>query len=61
MHELSHIKNMDVILKLSVDFLCTFFWWNPIIWYLEKEIFQFLVGFRNIKIYKSIEDVKIEE
>lgn len=46
LHELVHIQNKDIVWKIGIDLLCTFFWWNPVIWYLKKEMFQ-LIEMRN--------------
>lgn len=46
LHELIHIQNKDIVWKIGVDLFCVFFWWNPAIWYLKREIFQ-LIEMRN--------------
>lgn len=56
LHELTHIQNMDTVFKIFIHMLCTFFWWNPIIWYLEKEIFQLIEMRNDMKIISSLSE-----
>lgn len=46
LHELMHLRNRDIVWKILVDLLCTVFWWNPIFWYIKKELFE-LIEIRN--------------
>lgn len=45
-HEALHHRSHDVIWKIAVDLLCTFFWWNPVFSLLKREMFQ-LIEIRN--------------
>jgi len=46
LHEFMHVKKRDVVWKTLIDVLCTVFWWNPVMHYLKKQLFQ-LVEMRN--------------
>ncbi len=46
LHEIMHIRKKDLIWKAVIDLLCTIFWWNLVLRYLKKELFQ-LVEMRN--------------
>ena len=37
-HELTHIKNKDLWLKLLVHIYCCFFWWNPFSYLLKHDL-----------------------
>lgn len=45
-HEFMHIRKHDIVWKVLIDLLCTAFWWNPVFWYLKKELFQ-MIEMRN--------------
>lgn len=45
-HEFMHICKYDIVWKIIIDLLCTAFWWNPVFWYLKKELFQ-MIEMRN--------------
>ncbi len=40
MHECTHIKNQDVIIKNLIHVFCMLYWWNPIVYLLKKDFFQ---------------------
>jgi len=46
LHELMHVHNRDIGWKVIIDLLCTAFWWNPVFWYVKKELFR-LIEIRN--------------
>ena len=39
-HELSHIKNHDMLIKCLINVVGGVYWWNPIIRLLKKDLFQ---------------------
>lgn len=41
-HEIMHQKRRDVLRKISIDILCTVFWWNPVFRYLKKTVFHMI-------------------
>ncbi len=48
LHELMHVQKKDILWKTLIDILCVGFWWNPIFWYLRKELNK-LLEMRNDK------------
>ncbi len=46
LHEFMHVHNRDIGWKVVIDLLCTAFWWNPVFWYVKKELFR-LIEIRN--------------
>lgn len=46
LHELMHVRNKDIIWKVLIDFLCVVFWWNPVIYFMKKELSK-LIEIRN--------------
>lgn len=48
LHELMHMQKRDIIWKMFIDILCIGFWWNPVFWYLRKELNE-LLEMRNDK------------
>lgn len=41
-HEMAHHENKDILIKLCVQLLCAFYWWNPIVYLLKKDLNQIL-------------------
>lgn len=48
LHELMHVQKRDIVWKMLIDVLCIGFWWNPVFWYLRKEL-NGLLEMRNDK------------
>lgn len=48
LHELMHVQKKDIVWKTLIDALCVGFWWNPVFWYLRKEL-NGLLEMRNDK------------
>lgn len=48
LHELTHVRKKDIVWKMLIDVLCIGFWWNPVFWYLRKELNE-LLEMRNDK------------
>ncbi len=40
-HELTHIKNGDLIIQLLVNVLCVVYWWNPAVYMFRKNLEQY--------------------
>lgn len=40
LHEYTHFLNRDTIVKLLVTLFCTIFWWNPVVYLLQKDLEQ---------------------
>lgn len=48
LHELMHVQKRDIVWKTLIDVLCVAFWWNPVFWYLRRELNE-LLEMRNDK------------
>ncbi len=42
LHEYTHFLNHDTIVKLLVTLFCIIFWWNPVVYLLQKDLEQTL-------------------
>ena len=40
LHEYTHFLNHDTIVKLLVTLFCIIFWWNPVVYLLQKDLEQ---------------------
>lgn len=63
-HECCHIKNKDIIVKLLVEFYCAFFWWNPLVHLLKKDLVACLeirCDKRALKGFSDIQRVEYAE
>lgn len=40
-HELTHIKNGDLIIQLLANILCAVYWWNPVVYMFRKDLEQY--------------------
>lgn len=56
LHEMMHAKNRDIGWKILMDLLCVIFWWNPVFWYLRKELFQLLEMRNDIRIIEKLSE-----
>lgn len=41
-HELTHIKNGDLVIKLCMNIICCVFWFNPFVYKIRKDLVQTL-------------------
>lgn len=42
LHEFTHFSNGDLYVKMGVSLLCIFFWWNPFVYLLRKNLDEVL-------------------
>ena len=42
MHEYTHIRSHDILIKQLIAVLCGIYWWNPIVYLLKKDLDQSL-------------------
>ena len=42
LHEYTHFLNHDTVVKLLVTLFCMIFWWNPVVYLLQKDLEQTL-------------------
>ena len=40
LHEYTHFLNHDTVVKLLVTLFCIIFWWNPVVYLLQKDLDQ---------------------
>ena len=40
LHEYTHFLNHDTVVKLLVTLFCMIFWWNPVVYLLQKDLEQ---------------------
>lgn len=66
-HELTHWKNHDLWVKLLIEVISDFFWWNPLVYLLKRDLSQTLeikcdlsvVGSKNTEQrYEYLETIK---
>ena len=39
-HEYIHLQNNDFLVKMLINMLCAFYWWNPFVCLLKKDLNQ---------------------
>jgi len=42
LHEFTHFANHDLYVKMGVSLLCIFFWWNPFVYLLRRNLDEIL-------------------
>ncbi len=55
-HEALHCLRHDILLKTAVDFLCTFYWWNPLFYLLRSRIFDLIEIRNDSRMTRSLSD-----
>lgn len=61
LHELMHVRNKDIVWKVLIDILCIFFWWNPLLYYLKREMFRLIEMRNDMQILSNLtEEEKVE-
>ncbi len=40
LHEYTHLTNQDILLKMLIRLLCGIYWWNPLVYFLNKNLNQ---------------------
>lgn len=56
LHEYMHMKHKDIACKLIIDLLCTICWWNPIFYFMKKELFQMIEMRNDMKICEVLSE-----
>ena len=60
-HELSHIQNGDLILKMFLNILCCILWFNPFVYLLRRDIGQAIEVRCDKKVTADMDDEKKAE
>jgi|GEM_PF-442930 len=55
-HEWQHFLNYDSWVKLLINVICCIFWWNPLIYLLNKDLDQTLEIKCDLKVVKKMDD-----
>ena len=55
-HETLHCLRHDILLKTVVDCLCTFYWWNPLFYFLRKQVFDLIEIRNDSRMTRSLSD-----
>lgn len=56
LHELMHVKNKDILWKVLIDLLCVAFWWNPVIYWMKRELSRLIEMRNDMQIFSVLED-----
>ena len=60
-HEYEHLSNNDVVIKFVANILCCIYWWNPIAFYLQRNLNQSLEICCDMRVIKNYsKDNKID-
>lgn len=57
LHEYTHFKNGDLLIKCLVQILCCVCWWNPAVYLLKKDLSQILEIQCDLDVTERIQDV----
>lgn len=60
-HELLHCLHHDMLLKLLTDIFCTVYWWNPFIYFLKKETFDYIEIRNDKRMLRSMPEEQRDE
>lgn len=56
LHEYTHFLNHDTIVKLLVTLFCIIFWWNPIVYLLQKDLEQTLEIKCDLSVARTLDE-----
>lgn len=56
LHELMHVRNKDILWKVLIDLLCVAFWWNPIIYWMKRELSRLIEMRNDMQIFSVLEE-----
>lgn len=56
LHELMHVRNKDILWKVLIDLLCVVFWWNPIIYWMKRELSRLIEMRNDMQIFSVLEE-----
>lgn len=56
LHEYTHFLNHDTVVKLLVTLFCMIFWWNPIVYLLQKDLEQTLEIKCDLSVARTLDE-----
>lgn len=56
LHEYTHFLNHDTIVKLLVTLFCIIFWWNPVVYLLQKDLEQTLEIKCDLSVARTLDE-----
>ncbi|MEY8517373.1 M56 family metallopeptidase [Lachnospiraceae bacterium 29-84] len=56
LHEYTHFRNHDLLIKIAVHILSCMLWWNPVVYLLKKDIAQLLEIKCDLSVTGGMED-----
>ena len=56
LHEYTHFLNQDTLVKLLVTLFCMIFWWNPVVYLLQKDLEQTLEIKCDLSVARTLDE-----
>lgn len=56
LHEYTHFLNHDTVVKLLVTLFCMMFWWNPVVYLLQKDLEQTLEIKCDLSVARTLDE-----
>lgn len=56
LHEYTHFLNHDTLVKLLVTLFCMIFWWNPVVYLLQKDLEQTLEIKCDLSVARTLDE-----
>lgn len=56
LHEYTHFLNHDTVVKLLVTLFCMIFWWNPVVYLLQKDLEQTLEIKCDLSVARTLDE-----
>ena len=56
LHEYTHFLNHDTVVKLLVTLFCIIFWWNPVVYLLQKDLEQTLEIKCDLSVARTLDE-----
>lgn len=58
LHEYTHLKHNDILLKVLIRILCGIYWWNPILYRMKKDLNQSMEIRCDLSVTGRLEDAE---
>jgi beta-lactamase regulating signal transducer with metallopeptidase domain len=56
LHELEHVKHRHVYIKTFVEMVSILYWWNPVVWFIRREIIRALEIHSDSNVMQFLDD-----